>query len=340
MNTLRSVYRDLVDRRLWPVAAILVVALIAVPFLLAGGGDDAVEPRAAKAPSSVARDAQAAVNVVTPGAPAARRHSGRARNPFVPKHVPKVAAPSDGTTGPGPGTAATQTLTQSLSSGGSVGGLPGSSGPSTLAPAPTKPKARTPLDTYRVAVTISRDTWRRTWHDLARLTPLPSTRHPFLIFLGVLSDARTAVFLVSSDVTATGEGKCRPRRSSCETLELKAGDYERLDVLDDAGQMQHYILRVRRVERKRAGTAARAARSHARVSSVGRRLVRRQVVAIGSQLRITYSRRLGTLAVSFPTGSAPAPVAPAPGIGTAGPWPTGAPEYVPDPPVVAPALPR
>ena len=41
---LRDLYRDLRDRRLLPVVIALAVAIVAVPFLLGGGGSDPVPP--------------------------------------------------------------------------------------------------------------------------------------------------------------------------------------------------------------------------------------------------------------------------------------------------------
>ncbi len=41
---LRDLYRDLRDRRLLPVVIALAVAIVAVPFLLGGGGSDPVSP--------------------------------------------------------------------------------------------------------------------------------------------------------------------------------------------------------------------------------------------------------------------------------------------------------
>ncbi len=73
MNVVRSVIRDLVDRKLWPVALLLVVAVAAVPMLLGSGEEPATT--ASGTPQGVAG----------PAAPAAAgqdsevdaRHAGR-----------------------------------------------------------------------------------------------------------------------------------------------------------------------------------------------------------------------------------------------------------------------
>ena len=46
--------------------------------------------------------------------------------------------------------------------------------------------------------------------DVKRLQALPSNDEPVLIYLGVLKDNKTAVFLVDSGVVAQGDGTCKP----------------------------------------------------------------------------------------------------------------------------------
>ena len=43
ITLLRNIVSDLVDKKLWPIAALLVVALVAVPLAIAAGGDSADE---------------------------------------------------------------------------------------------------------------------------------------------------------------------------------------------------------------------------------------------------------------------------------------------------------
>ena len=43
MTTLRNIWADLVEKRLWPVAVVLAAGLLAVPLVLAKGGDDPVD---------------------------------------------------------------------------------------------------------------------------------------------------------------------------------------------------------------------------------------------------------------------------------------------------------
>ena len=110
--------------------------------------------------------------------------------------------------------------------------------------------------------------------DVPRLAPLPSADNPFFVFLGVLEDRETLVFLLSSDVTATGDGKCRPSSKSCQTIELETGDTEFFDFAQQDGTVIQYQMDVLKVDRRDAATAKAAAASYARKSQVGQELLR------------------------------------------------------------------
>jgi hypothetical protein len=78
-------------------------------------------------------------------------------------------------------------------------------------------------------------------YELAPLTALPSASNPILIYLGLLKDGKTAAFLVSSDGTPQGDGTCKPSASVCQTLLMKAGDTEFLDLNGDTGAAQYQL---------------------------------------------------------------------------------------------------
>ena len=62
-------------------------------------------------------------------------------------------------------------------------------------------------------------------------------RGPVLVYLGPGKDAKTAVFLVDERVEAQGDGVCKPSPRDCETLHMRAGDTEFLDVKDETGNV-------------------------------------------------------------------------------------------------------
>ena len=54
---------------------------------------------------------------------------------------------------------------------------------------------------------------------------LPSEGKPVVAFLGASEDGSKAVFLVSPDVDSVkGDGRCVPSPSSCQYLQLEAGE--------------------------------------------------------------------------------------------------------------------
>ena len=83
MPVVRSIVSDLREKRLWPVALILVAALVGVPVLLGrGAGPPESPPRTLVAQGDrVPRSSPAAVRVESAG-PVRRERPGRLRNPF------------------------------------------------------------------------------------------------------------------------------------------------------------------------------------------------------------------------------------------------------------------
>ncbi len=99
-----------------------------------------------------------------------------------------------------------------------------------------------------------------------------------LIYLGVLRDGKTAVFLVDHGVSAVGDGDCRPSPDECETLRLKAGETEFLDVTDATGASTgQYQLDLVKIHKSSTASASRAQAS----SKAGRRLLEARVASDG-----------------------------------------------------------
>ncbi|MDX6731370.1 MAG: hypothetical protein QOC54_1318, partial [Baekduia sp.] len=96
MSFLKNVLHDLVEKRLWPVAVALVVALIAVPIVLGGSsnaGSTGADVAALPTTNGLAnhRDvARADVVSLEEQAAGSVQRAGTVRNPFVQHHQPKV----------------------------------------------------------------------------------------------------------------------------------------------------------------------------------------------------------------------------------------------------------
>jgi hypothetical protein len=271
MSPIRGVLRDLVERKLWPIAVLLLVAAVAVPMYLGRASADDASLPTTSLQADAGKVSKAAVKV--DDGTATDDRPGAVRNPFKQLHVPKKPV------APAAPTAKTPAADQST--GSSSGGSGGSGSQPTPAPSgtggsgeggskPTTP-AGDPLDIYHLSLRFGRADAEqlKTYHDVARLSPLPTADNPFFVYTGVLKDGKTAVFLLSSDATATGDGHCRPSAQSCQTIEVKEGDTEFFDLT------VKYQLDVVKVFKKGASTAAAAAAAYERHSNAGADMLRK-----------------------------------------------------------------
>jgi hypothetical protein len=295
MSAITNVWRQLVQRRLWPVAILLIAALAAVPLALA----QQPEPVPPAPPVAKADTAEAALETepIVAQATAADRSKrrkvlGHAKNPFG---LPKSA--TDGSAEPPSSTTTTVSPTSEDrgTSSGSSGETtsPGGGSQPTAPAAPTEP-AQPPVKTYdRYDLTVrfgdSEAGGGRT--TVKRLQPLPSAEEPVLIYLGVLSDGKTAVFLVKNGVVAVGDGECKPSPESCETIRLRAGETQFIDVKDETGNVTgQYQLDLLKIHK---GTTASASKARAS-SKAGARLLKARVSAEGP-IAYRWNAATGTL---------------------------------------------
>jgi hypothetical protein len=244
VNFFREIFVDLVDKRLWPVAAVLVGALVIVPLVLSKSSSS-TETRAA-IPSPVhAADVPGQRVSLGGDQPTVSVH-GKQRDPFTQQFVPKTATVTAGL-GAAVAQAASSTTTPSLattpagvgSSGSTSSGGTGSSGSSGGS---SKPTSSSGPASQVVEVKFGKAAGRLKTYKLSALNALPGNGDPILIFTGLLKDGKTAVFLVTSDATSQGDGKCSPTATVCASLLMKADQVEFLDVVDTGGTTVQYEL--------------------------------------------------------------------------------------------------
>jgi hypothetical protein len=235
VSLVRGIWSDLLDKRLWPVALVLVVAAVAIPVLLHKPADKVTGPTAA---ADVAGPRLAAGSSISLNQGAAERLlvGGRLHDPFHQLHLPKAVTTSAATAlGPTQASSVTSTPT---GQGGT--GTPSSGGGSSGGGQKHQATAE------KVRVAFGKTGGSLKTYDLVPLTALSSTSDPVLVFLGVQKDGKTAAFLVSSDAAPQGDGHCSPSRSVCATLTVRAGDTVFIDVAASGGNVQ-YELDVKRV---------------------------------------------------------------------------------------------
>ncbi len=133
-------------------------------------------------------------------------------------------------------------------------------------------------------------------YNLARLTPLPSIEVPSFVYLGVLSDGESALFLNPTEAAASGDAVCLPSPEECQRIQLKAGQTGRLSAPTLNGQAEEYEIAVDGISKVEAATAEEARASIERESPAGRRVLRRLITEVGSLVSdLSYSDGSGAL---------------------------------------------
>lgn len=267
MNPIRNLARDLVERKLWPVALLLLVAAVAIPVIL-GGGADASDPAADVAAieeqsSATSTTARSALQLVGPASAASR--AGRQRDPFRQPATKAEAQPGAGD----------DTASRDGAAGAPAGGA-AADGPATGAP--STPSEQTG-GTAAAAPVYQRTEVR--WYEatagkqrpLARLTPLGGLVDTAVLYLGVTkSSGNYAVFLLGPNATSDGEAKCED--GDCRVIGLKGGQTQIVTVQSpNGGQARQYHLDVVEVESVRT-TAAKARTMRLKVHPDGRDVMR------------------------------------------------------------------
>ena len=221
MKLLTDTWRQLVQRRLWPVAVLLLGALVAVPFVLGKSPEPApvATAPATGAVKATAASADPIVSMVsTDDSETTRRSLGDRHNPFASSAPKPKAKKSKTAQAPTP----EEGVTDDTAPAGTGGG--GTQAPTTTPTVPAQPTKTVPAGSIVVRWGASSDTElaRRT---LERDEALPDSDDPALVFTGLKDGGKTAVFLVSEGLKAFGDGTCVPK-ATCETIELKVGDTE------------------------------------------------------------------------------------------------------------------
>ena len=263
MTLITDTVRHLVSRRLLPFVVALLVALVAVPLVLAREPDP-VAPPPAPAPATaekVAAPAQPVVALASDGTAGRRRRVlGARKNPFEPARAPKPRTSMAKAPAQPAATAGTPAPAGSGGSGSFAAPAP-SSPPAAAAPAPAAGAAPEKRAAKRHVLTVnfgSADAAELDRIGLDRLDALPDEDEPLLIFLGVSADGR-ARFLLDTGIEAQGDGICKPDPATCETIELREGDTEFFDVKDESGKVTaQYQLDVVDIRERRRASASRA----------------------------------------------------------------------------------
>ena len=254
-----DVWHDLREKKLAPVAILLVAALVAVPTLMAKSPEQ--PPPAPPAATAAATPAPGATPQLQPVTQLADSDldTYSPKDPFAP--LPALKAPSDldvVSADPAAGGATDAGTTTGVAAGGGTDGgssLPFSEGggsggtpvPQFIKPDST-PDAQTTLYTYVVDLDFGPPGAEKARNGVARLRVLPNEEKPVLVFLGVAADNKQAVFLADSTASQSGEGRCEPDVERCTFIFLTVDEKRNEHVVTDADG-QDYLLRLREIRR-------------------------------------------------------------------------------------------
>jgi hypothetical protein len=300
MNFLHSIRADLVEKRLLPVAIVLAALVVLVPVLAivvfhSSPSPQPVigPPQASTPPPGTPSPTQALASVAGPGTPAAKHYTKRELDPFR-QRPGAVAAQSAAAGSAGSATAvkaSTKTPASSPTKTTAVKQTPATVQPkATTKVNPVKPQSTktTPVatpspkaqlaklgsrDSYSVDMNVVDSTGARNLIGVMRLSPLPSSTNPLVEYLGVLKGGRAAAFLVNPGTVVQGPGRCLPKASDCQVLELKPGQLESLGVRTSGGTVSQASIAVSDWRVVSHPTIAAARKARAQEVKQGRTLV-------------------------------------------------------------------
>lgn len=312
MSTVKGVLNDLVRRRLWPFAVLFIALAIAAPVVLSKESEPVAAVPAAAAATVEGQPIASVVDDFS--ADARRRVLGATKDPFTPTgRQPQASStePED----PGTGAPVTDGSTAAPTDGsasppsaggaGATGGSPAPEAPTGItpvtptSPAPTTPQPGTDGETYDLySLKVRFDEGEPT--ELERLKGLPpESETPTVIYLGLLEDAKTAVFLLDERVTTEGDGTCRPSPADCQRVHLKKGETQFFDLpatdaegAEGEAVSEQHQLEIVSITTRKTASASKARSAYTRSSKAGRRALRSRTARAG---RLRYDARTGLL---------------------------------------------
>jgi hypothetical protein len=263
---LSSIKADLLDKRLLPIVALVVLALVgAVAYAVLGGGSATPTPAAVVVPTGpVTASSGVAISQTTPEKAVAettggvsQQRKGYSHNPFTPLPEPKAKTAASTTTT----TPSSTSTSSSTSSTGTSGSGSGGSSPTTPSTPSTPAKPKT---VYNVAVlfgvlpagTTPETVQLTPYENLKLLTPLPSVQQPLIVFRGVTAGGKSATFTLVGEAILHGNATCLPSASQCEAIDLKPGQTEQLEYVSASGQPVLYELRLVGIVSSKATSSA------------------------------------------------------------------------------------
>jgi hypothetical protein len=246
---LSDLYFDLRDRRLLPLVALIIVAILATPILL-GGGSKELEPVVPPAGGLGGSSSAAQRLTVVKAEPGLRNYKKRLAhriptNPFKQRFAgpqnlqaaqlnpePRTSTPSSESSSTSSETTTFESEAVVTSPSGergnsSGGGSGGGSDENGVPNGATFYTLEVTLQITRIETKLDGTVDKKgptVYQDVRAPAPMPGEKTPVLTYLGMGSENRVPMFLVSREVAGIyGEAKCIAGAGTCELLVLEEG---------------------------------------------------------------------------------------------------------------------
>jgi hypothetical protein len=225
-----ELWQDLREKRLWPVAAGLLAAAIAIPVVMLKPASEGAPAPVVAAPAPKF-DTLPAITVDNSPTHGSNLKTFRQRDPFKPLSDLKKADSTGATPNSGSAGGPTTTTASAPSTGGTSSPSTTFSSPSTSSTPPstssTPPSSgtTTPLKWFRYTADISfgAPDAPKTMKGVTDFTLLPDDKTAAVVFMGVSNDAKSALFfLADPGFTPSGEGECNDPKD-CRFIKLALG---------------------------------------------------------------------------------------------------------------------
>jgi hypothetical protein len=236
---------DLKDRRLLPLVAVILVAIVAVPFIFSGSSSTTPPPKPLAAISSGPKAGKLTVVRTDPGLRNPRKRLGylAAKDPFKQHYTSPVlkpgSAPTEQTTttstGTGGATNAESTTESNTNAGSESPASPGHAESKTENPSQSGGGSGSQIRVFTFAINLKivrtetdasgkPSSTTSTREKVMAPATLPGEKTQVASYIGISPKTKNPLFLVSSEVSSVfGEAKCVSGTGSCQLVELEPG---------------------------------------------------------------------------------------------------------------------
>ena len=259
---LTDLYWDLRDRRLLPLVALVVVAMLAVPFLLGGKSDESSTRGvvAVATPAAGAGGSSGSTLVAVEAKPGLRDYHKRLAHrsptdPFKPRYTAPQLAGSElgGEGGELSSTSTTSTTTTKTSNGTTTTETTTEKSPGGAGSPPSLKEYTIAIDVKITRTETKADGKKEkseptVHHRVIPPAALPSEKVQAVAYMGLSPQTKQPLLLISNAVTAIfGEGKCLSGAQTCQLLEVEPGMPETFVFGPDSTRYKIIVLNPRPV---------------------------------------------------------------------------------------------